>query len=191
MNVPRAFAALDLDDSALDALHALAEALRASAPKGLRAQWTRREQMHVTLKFLGAATEAQVASLAHFVGTLAHGSPPALRIAGLGAFPDAKRARIVMARVEDLGPGTLTKMQEATEEYGASLGFARETRAYAPHVTLARLREPRDARAWLDDARVEPRLATVTAVALYRSDPSPEGSRYEALVRAPFALVAT
>ena len=71
----------------------------------------------------------------------------------------------------------------------AALGFARDGRAFAAHVTLGRVREPRvnlRLGAALDAAEPFGRQR-VARLSLMRSDLSPRGARYTELAAVPLA----
>jgi 2'-5' RNA ligase len=184
--MPRTFVAFDLDDASLDAMAAIGARLAERAPRRAQAKWSTRAQLHVTAKFLGSTTEEQSrdvgAWLARYEGTPA----PRVRLARLDAFPFAGRARVLIGALEDAS-GALASIARDVEEHAATLGFPREARAYVPHVTFARLREPTNAREWLARAAGEPRDVGIVAIALYRSDAGPQGSVYTALATAHFA----
>lgn len=111
-----------------------------------------------------------------------------LEVHGLGAFPSPTRARVLWAGVSagaDETAGVAARVEEAL----APLGIPPETRPFAAHVTLGRVREP----------RAQPRLAAaldaaepfgrqrVTRVSLMRSELSPRGARYTELAPLPLA----
>lgn len=102
-------------------------------------------------------------------------------VASLGGYvclPAPARARVVALGIED-GKGVLLRLFErvasALEREGL---FRRETRPFRPHLTIARLREPRKLGLTADMPRVE---FEVRSVCLYRSVLSREGARYEVL----------
>jgi 2'-5' RNA ligase len=83
------------------------------------------------------------------------------------------------------GGEALAALAGAIDDALARLGFAREERAFSPHVTLGRVRDPRRAPALAEAlaaaatrsfGRVAVREATVM-----RSDLSPRGARYTRL----------
>ena len=65
-----------------------------------------------------------------------------------------------------------------------ALGFAPETRAYRPHLTLARLKVPADVRAHAGDSGALP-AAHATAITLYASTMAASGPVYTPLERVP------
>ena len=76
--------------------------LQAAGP-GLR--WTGRDSWHITLAFLGEVAEAALPDLGTRLERAARRHPaPDLALRGGAAFPDAKRARAVVA-VAAAGPG--------------------------------------------------------------------------------------
>ena len=168
----------------------------AAAIDGLRAHatdvaWVAESNLHITLKFLGQVDEPRVAALADALRR-ALGDLPAFDVGvrGLGAFPSPTRPRVLWAGLEDAA-GALTKVARRVDACCGDLGFPRESREFAAHVTLGRVREPRGR---------QPALAGVLArgadfgrlrvqrVSLMRSELSPRGARYSELAAAPLAL---
>lgn len=153
--------------------------------------WVAPENFHLTLKFLGGVDEARVTAVA---GALHEAAAPHaafdIEIVGLGAFPSATRPRVLWAGVR-AGHDALAALADAVDGALARLGFPREERAFSPHVTLARVREPRRAPALAGAlsaaaaqlfGRVVVREAT-----LMRSQLSPRGARYTPLAAAPLS----
>lgn len=103
-------------------------------------RWVRRENVHLTLKFLGDIEEGMLegvrAALAEVAGR--HG-PFYVRPSGLGAFPSGKKARILWAGTHKGSPA-LSSLAEDVESMLEPLGFGRERRGYKPHATLGRVR---------------------------------------------------
>ncbi|MCA1688796.1 MAG: RNA 2',3'-cyclic phosphodiesterase [Actinobacteria bacterium] len=100
--------------------------------------WTRPENVHLTLKFLGDVSGDDLDRVAEALEPvrLRHGSFEA-GLSGFGAFPSARRARILWASTGEGSKrlGALARDVDASLE---PLGFEREDRAYVPHLTLGR-----------------------------------------------------
>jgi 2'-5' RNA ligase len=80
-------------------------------------------------------------------------------------------------------------LQRRLEDECAAAGFMREPRAFKPHLTLARLRTPKDAHALSDAHRrlpFGPHRFQVSELVVMRSELGPGGSRYTALSRHAF-----
>jgi 2'-5' RNA ligase len=109
---------------------------------------------HLTLKFLGEISEESARRLGVSVRErVAPLRPFDVEIRGVGAFPDAERPRIVWAGVGD-GAAELAELVGRIEEAADFVGLAREPRPFTAHVTILRVRGPRDAeraRTWLSE----------------------------------------
>jgi 2'-5' RNA ligase len=87
---------------------------------GLR--WVSSENLHVTLKFLGSVPQASVAALSAACALAAQsGQPFELRWSGAGAFPSARRARILWLGVAE-GARELTQLSAAVDNAVGTLG---------------------------------------------------------------------
>jgi 2'-5' RNA ligase len=140
----------------------------------------------------------------HFLGELELGRLPELRTAlaqpirlapfdiefgGLGVFPTRGESRVIRLGVAS-GAGGLASIYVELWSRLASLGLGLETRRYTPHLTLARLKSPVsvDLGSVLAAMSLEPvGPCRVDHATLYRSQPSPIGSTYGAVLRIPLA----
>lgn len=152
--------------------------------------WVTPGNLHVTLKFLGQVDEARVPAVAGALAAAALGHRVFdVVVRGLGAFPTPVRPRVLWAGLEG-DAGRLRALAESVDAACAGLEFPPETRAFAPHVTLGRAREPRRQPA-LAAALAGPAdfgRVRVDRVALMRSELSPGGSRYTELAALPLAV---
>jgi 2'-5' RNA ligase len=117
---------------------------RRAQQAGLRVTWVAPATYHVTLKFIGwtrrEASEAIADALARAVAA-SKIAPFAFRTQRLGAFPTPEKASVVWAGIEDRSGG-LAALAAAIDRELEAVGVAREKRAFHPHVTLGRLRDP-------------------------------------------------
>lgn len=134
----RAFVALDIPEALRDELAALLVRLRPGVP-GIR--WVRPGSMHVTLRFLGWSRPEALEAMKPALAAAARGCPPLdTTVGGLGLFPPRGRARVLWVGVAAL-PAAWS-LQEACERAARSAGFEPEGRAFQPHLTLGRWKEP-------------------------------------------------
>ncbi len=180
----RAFVALDLDEASLDLVLGAAGALRASAPTGPEPRWTSREQMHLTVKFLGSASAPLLDAVADAVRACRAPAPLTARLVGAGGFPSDDAATVLVGMLDDRG-GSLSALAQAVDTRAASLGVPADDRLYRPHVTLARFRERCPVGPWIRRTPLGPADLRFVALALYRSDTLPSGVRYTPLLRLP------
>jgi 2'-5' RNA ligase len=102
---------------------------------------------HFTLRFLGELDGGIVREVDRTLGPVVAGFPSfPLTLAGIGAFPDWHRPRVIYAAATS-GRGELEALAEAVNEALDALGLRREPRPFVPHVTLRRVRSPRDVEA--------------------------------------------
>jgi RNA 2',3'-cyclic 3'-phosphodiesterase len=122
--------------------HRLAEAARGVAgglsPKAVA--WTRPEQIHLTLNFLGNVERTKVEELARAVeAACLRSEPHLLQASGLACFPSPARPRIIWAGLRG-AVDVLEELKRALDESLASVGFAPETRPFHPHLTIGRVK---------------------------------------------------
>jgi 2'-5' RNA ligase len=113
--------------------------LQRHAPPGA-VRWTRMEQFHVTLKFLGDVTTEQVAALEKSVAAVCAGSP-ALRLSarGVGFFPNERKPRVIWAGVND-DDGQLAALHRKLDEALRWLASAERPETFTGHITLGRFK---------------------------------------------------
>lgn len=179
----RCFIAVRLGDAHRSAL-ADCVALWSRHPDLTSLRWTDPASWHVTLAFLGSTAPGDVSRIVE-AGTSATAGTGAIRMttAGLGAFPDASRARVAWQGIDDDG-----RLGEVAAALRSSLGLRAQS-PFRPHLTLARARgRPADLRRWLADPDPPaPRISlTATEAVLFRSHLGREAPRHEEL--AAFAL---
>jgi RNA 2',3'-cyclic 3'-phosphodiesterase len=193
--VIRSFVAILLPDTLRDSIAATIERLR---PLCAAVAWVPRQNLHLTLQFLGGQTEERLAlAEAALDEAVARCAPLDITLHGLGAFPGLERPRILWI---GLAQGALEArtLQAHVVDALAERGFPREERAWHPHLTIGRVFDERrwrreagpPLRSALAQAAVTPfGTIRVTEVALMRSDLSPSGAHYT--VRRVAALSAT
>lgn len=142
----RTFIAVDLATGVKDRLTALREKLGGN---NAAVKWVPTENFHLTLLFLGEVQQLEVVDICKVVAKRsAKHAPFAVDIAGLGAFPNVRRPKILWAGITD-GVEPLKALHADLEEGLLELGcYRREDREYTPHLTLGRLTHDEDSEAW-------------------------------------------
>ena len=136
----RTFIAIELTSQVLEALERAQEHLR-RGEGGRAGRWVRKESIHLTLRFLGEVSEADLDLVHQTVRRACAGRQPfVLEVAGLGCFPNLRHPRVVWVGVREQ-TGELAALQSAIEQGLSHQGFAKERRAFRPHLTLARIRK--------------------------------------------------
>jgi RNA 2',3'-cyclic 3'-phosphodiesterase len=193
----RLFVALDIGESIRQRIQRFMEGVREFAPD---ARWVRPESLHVTLKFIGEKSPADVAQIKTALSNM-HADSPEITFRDYGFFPTPKAARVFWIGI-DSGP-QLAALARAVDDAMHALGIPKEAHPFSPHLTLARggggSGAPRHLKADSTNRtfqRVQEKLASLAAPEfgtmacreffLYQSQLSQGGSRYTKLQR--FAL---
>jgi 2'-5' RNA ligase len=180
----RLFVGLDLPAEVVANLEKLLDRLRPSA----RIQWSPPANLHVTTKFIGEWPEERLCELQTALRAIPPRPPIAARIHELGFFPNPRAPRVFWCGID--APG-LADLASDTDRATSALGIAAESRAFSPHLTLARIKER---------LNLEPLRQAIAAVPsldfgcfecrnffLYRSQLRPSGSVYTKLAEFPLA----
>jgi RNA 2',3'-cyclic 3'-phosphodiesterase len=188
----RIFVALDIEEEIRVRISGFITEMRELAPD---VRWVTPGSLHLTLKFIGEKPDASVKqiekSLASISATVFN-----ISFRGAGFFPTAKSARVFWVGIEaDVG---LVKLASDIEDALFAIGIAKESRAFSPHLTLARAGSGAPSRQRSDKQnkrfeRLQQRLSnapypefgamTSREYFLYRSQLSSQGSRYTKIAR--------
>ena len=158
----------------------LAAHVGAHGGDGLPGRAVRPQNWHLTLRFLGWATEPQRDGVMRALDESALPGPFVVRFGGLGAFPKQRRATVLWLGV-DGGGDELGALAAAADEAAQAVGYDPEDRPYHPHLTLSRIRPPEDV---TDLVEAFPPFAVkmpVRVITLYESHLRKGGAVYEAL----------
>lgn len=129
----RLFVALDIPDAVRRALRELMARLK---PECSDARWVRPEGIHITLKFLGEIDGSKLDSIKSALSSLHFGELVQLDFRGLGFFPNEFHPRVIWCGVE--ASPNLATLAASVNRAVQLLGLPAESRAFTPHLTLAR-----------------------------------------------------
>ncbi|HSA59280.1 MAG TPA: RNA 2',3'-cyclic phosphodiesterase [bacterium] len=183
----RSFIAADPSEEVLRNLSSTVQSL---AKRTVGFRWVRPEAIHLTLRFLGEIEEEMIATIDGRLAQLAGSfEPMSLEAAGLGFFPGPEKPRIVWAGLTG-EIDRLADLQRHVQETVEDLSVHQEKdRAFAPHLTLARIPNFRGASgvSAVLKAASEARFGafTVDRLFLYKSRLTPEGASYTKLKEYP------
>jgi len=144
----------------------------------------RRENLHITLRFLGDVSPALVPELELALQAVAaEHRVLSLECLALGAFPRPAAAQVLVWHLEPTSE--LLSLYSDLQTHLAELGLQPEARPYRPHLTLFRLTSPQA----LSRFPKPPALSfRAPALRLCRSELAPAGVRYRCLYRAELSL---
>jgi len=154
-------------------------------------RWVPSQNIHLTLKFLGDVSLANIETLQRVLaGEAARHAPFTFTVGGFGAFPNTRWPRVLWVGVQ--APAALNTAQHGIEAETQRLGYTGEERPFSPHLTLGRVSNnasPQEARR-LSDALAQVKIGElgqvmVKSIDLYRSDLNPGGAAYTPLASFP------
>lgn len=157
-------------------------------------RWVPAHNIHLTLKFLGDVSPANLNTL---VGVLraeaARHKEFEVEIEDLGAFPSIQRPRVIWIGVK--APPILLRLQHGIESETRKLGYPTEDRPFSPHLTLGRVSSHASP---FDVQQIARRMegtqvgllgnVSVDSITIFRSDLNPGGSVYSVIQTASLAM---
>ena len=178
----RLFTALDLPPAVVGSLE---DALRRLKPSA-QIHWTRPENLHITIKFIGEFAESRLGDLKQaLAGVPRRGAIP-VYVRQVGFFPNPHRPHNFWCGIEAPGLDALAADVDGATD---SVGIPREDRPFSPHLTLARIKDHVGLRPLREAVAALPSLEfgkfEARSFFLYQSTAKPGGSVYTKLAEFP------
>ena len=178
----RAFIAIALPQILVVRLKQIQQQLQSGA-NGDAIRWTKPDQLHLTLKFLGDVHEDGVNDLKSALTCACERQTPfQLTLEGLGCFPNARLPRVVWVGINDeLEP--LRRLQMEIDQQTQGFGDHTEERAFRPHLTIGRVKVQGKGARRVGEAVEQAAVGrvgawTVSEIKLMQSRLSPQGAQY-------------
>lgn len=135
----RCFIAIDLTAEVKEAIRGVIEKT-GQCERGVR--WVPPDNIHLTLKFLGEVKEDLIPEIAKKLTSICAGHETfSIKIKGTGAFPNYRNPNVLWVGIDY--SSQLERLFSAIDGGMSDLGFAKETRKFAPHLTLGRVKDKR------------------------------------------------
>lgn len=189
MSTKRLFFAIDLSEEARDELVHLQEAFVPGVPDNVRIRWTPRENLHLTLKFLGSMEADLVENLAETMDELVGSLEPfEMTTREIGAFPHPRHPRILWAGADRSSSERLATLHRNAQNELEVYGVQPDEHPFKAHVTFGRVKSSSSPK--LDGMRPDLESDSfgstrVEAVTLYESELDDSGATYTILHRSP------
>ncbi|RLA61899.1 MAG: RNA 2',3'-cyclic phosphodiesterase [Epsilonproteobacteria bacterium] len=158
----RIFIALDLPADIKDAITSLKSKIKG-------AKWANREQMHLTLRFIGEVTEFKLKEIVEALDQISY-HPFSLKLKGVGHF-SSKVLWVGVVPCEEL-----EILKDKIEKKLLAQGFKAELKNFKPHITLARLKGGNISEFLEMHSLFESSEITVEEFILYSSNLTPSGA---------------
>jgi len=154
----------------------------------VHASWVIHTNLHLTIRFIGNIALRKVDTLRAAAARAVNGLVRfPIVFEGTGVFPGLNSPRVLWIGVNDASAG-LAQLYARLEKECTGSGFAQDDRSFTPHLTLARVREPSQARALAEDhlrSEFLPIEMLVSELLVIRSQMSSKGSTYTVMSRHP------
>jgi 2'-5' RNA ligase len=185
----RLFVAIDVSDETraqLRRVRDVLEARLAASRQPPRVTWVAEAAAHVTVRFIGEVSEDTAEKVKSALSMPFEQSPYEVHFEGVGAFPNARRPRVVWIGAP--------RGQEETSALAAAVNARLdpiigkdEERAFRAHLTVARVKEPArfDWDAAFAATNAGRSRSPIDHVTLYQSKTSPTGPAYTAICAIP------
>lgn len=175
----RAFVAVSLPDDVLERLEEYVNSLRPL----FRIRWVRREQMHITLKFLGELEPEVIDDVKEALIPLKHFEPFRIELDTVGAFPNVRNANVLWLSgsrgAKELGQLS----RQVNDALFEGTGLERGTKKFRAHLTIARLKGESLSDGLLNTLGTLPLLNwSCSELFLMRSVLTPQGSIYSQIL---------
>jgi 2'-5' RNA ligase len=189
----RLFVAVEIGETLSRQVAKVSRALQrrtADAAPRAKVTWIPTDRMHLTIRFIGEVDDGMASLVRQALETPLAVGPFGVTVCGVGTFPKSGTPRVVWLGVTD-GRNELLAIEREVTSRLISVGIPEENRAYSPHLTLARVRDPAGLKtARLVDGLTERRIGTsdIDTITLFQSKLSPKGPTYTALLHVPCGL---
>lgn len=185
----RLFIAIELSDDIKKGLSRIQSHLKYS---GADVKWVETDNIHLTLKFLGEADEDKLAYITSALDAIGKAvSPFNIVVKEIGAFPKIEYPRVIWVSL-DKGAEESKRLAKMIDERLSEIGFQKEERPFSPHITIGRVRSPKNKAALkekilsLDPNMMNLSSQSISSVILFRSTLTPRGSIYTKIHEAKF-----
>jgi RNA 2',3'-cyclic 3'-phosphodiesterase len=177
----RSFLALDLPDSVADFLESVSNELKKSRAD---VKWVNPKSIHLTIKFLGNINRATIHEIATTLKPIfSEQTPIQLKVSNVGVFPNLRQPRIIWAGIED-PTGCIMRIVPIIEDAFSTIGFAKESRPFTPHLTLGRSRSANGRErliSIMSELKCDAPVFTIHRAILFQSVLNSAGANYSAL----------
>jgi 2'-5' RNA ligase len=190
------FVGIEIDARVVERIAECLEDLQRSVARRAphaRISWVSPERLHVTVRFIGEASESEAAEIAAVLLPPLPLEPFEASFEGMGAFPPHGPPRVLWAGVA-AGIDAFAAIEREVTARLRACRILPEDRRYRPHVTVARVREPAGLRTRPLLEEFERRgfgSSWVRAITLFQSRLSARGAVYVPLQSTGLGRAAT
>jgi 2'-5' RNA ligase len=184
----RTFIAIELSEEIKSSLINIQSHLKYSAAD---VKWVDKDNIHLTLKFLGEIDEAKYGAVKSILDEIARSTKSfEISLKDIGAFPNIDHPRVIWVGLEK-GAIASTELAAKIDEELSKIRFDKEARPFAAHLTIGRVRSPKNKQALKEKAaNYTPQVTSpqlISSIILFKSQLTPTGSIYTKLHESRFS----
>ena len=162
------------------------EVLKEVRRLNLNVRWVKIENIHITVLFIGNITPEGISEIGDDIGSICSDYGPFdVSVKGLGVFPNLRHPRIFWVGLD----GEIERMACLRDDLQKQLlkfGLKEERRAFKPHLTIGRFRNPGKDKSQLEDVilryeNIAGSVCTIDELILFKSELKPGGAEYTGL----------
>lgn len=196
----RLFIAIELSEQIRGTLAQIESHLKYA---GADVKWVEKDNIHLTLKFLGEVPEEKIEkikSILDDIGKTIKSFELSLKVSEegsdpfrIGAFPSINNPRVIWVGL-DKGAKESIELAGKIDEELSKIGFQKETRPFAAHLTIGRVRSSKNREAlkqkvlFSNSQLPTPNAQLISAITLYHSKLTPKGPIYTKLYETKFLV---
>jgi 2'-5' RNA ligase len=185
--MPRLFVGVELSDQVRLLLEHLSKQMSEHVDD---AKWIPRENMHITVKFLGDTPDAKIEAIKTVLYEVAERFRRfSITLDKPGCFPKPEKANVLWVGLR-FGASELEALAKEVDASLSKLGYDTEKRAFRPHITVARIKTPANVCQLFDNldySAIKGSVVNISALTLFKSVLSPKGAKYEVISRVPLS----
>lgn len=171
----RSFIGIPLQNQTIDKLEQFTAFWR-GLDKHTSIRWIEKENIHLTLCFLGESEPAQLKILSESIQSkISKITPFCIHLSEITRFPFNKKPRLVVSMVK--ANNMLALCKNRIDDCARAHGFSLEKRKFRPHITLGRLKK-----SWPPKLQVPPFTVQISfqvnKIIIYQSHLNPQGAKY-------------
>ncbi|MFC1645729.1 RNA 2',3'-cyclic phosphodiesterase [Candidatus Omnitrophota bacterium] len=180
----RTFIALEINEEIKEKIAQIQEKIKQT--NSLKGKWVPKNNMHLTLKFLGDTQLEYIESIKDAIKECLVGEKPInCNLVNVGTFPNERFPRVVWAGIKG-GDIEIINLAERLEKSLRKLGFKKEKRGFKAHLTICRAKQVLNhsqLKLALEEINnsFKPQEFTINKIAFFQSKLTPQGPIYTSL----------
>jgi len=153
--------------------------------KNNKISWVKKENLHITIKFLGEIEEEQLETINKVLSEISKSIKSfEVEIKEIGVFPNLNYPRVVWIGVKDEA-NNLVSLANLVEEKLAKFGFQKEDKEFTAHLTIGRVKKLNnlnEIKTYVEKYKsIEFGKSKIDSITFFQSILKPEGPEYKVI----------